>query len=33
MTFIVQTFYNYNDVHPKKEGYQSIAETLIKELL
>lgn len=31
--FNFKTFYNYNDVHPKKEGYQRIAETLIKELL
>lgn len=27
------TFYNYNNVHPKAEGYKRIAETLVKELL
>lgn len=31
--FNFTAFYNYNNVHPKAEGYKRIAETLIKELL
>ena len=31
--FNFTAFYNYNNVHPKAEGYKRIAETLVKELL